>query len=148
MVGICNSNHDNPQKIFFVISSLFFLMKLVKRRVSHMIVCDYCRHRKCNWTERDANDPPSSCLKRTPIEIAERYVGKEEFKRRVNIAKRLASYDESEKTWYLNPNVKNPLTGYELRETMDEEINEWSSNNELTLSELVDYKEEGFERLG
>lgn len=112
-----------------------------------MIVCDYCRHRKCGWSEHDSSDPPDICLKKTLLVIADVFVGKGEFDKRVKTAKRLASYNPSEKTWCLDPTVKRPLTGYELRETIYE-VNGWSVKNDLRLSELVEYKEEGFEKFG
>lgn len=112
-----------------------------------MIVCDYCRHRKCVWGDYDASDPPDKCLKKAPLVITEVFVGKGEFDRRVKIAKRLASYNPSEKTWYLDPTVKKPLTGYELRE-MIHEVNGWSVKNDFQLSDLVEYKEGGFKTFG
>jgi len=42
--------------------------------------------------------------------------------------------------------VENPLTGYEWIEVVEEEVNEWSDYNELELSDMVDYEEEGIER--
>ncbi|MFO7992253.1 MAG: hypothetical protein R6U61_08205 [Thermoplasmata archaeon] len=123
-------------------------MKLLERRVSQIIVCDYCRHRKCSWSRYDSSNTPSSCFKIVPTEIADKFIGKTKFKRRVKLAKRLASFDPDQKVWYLDPTVKNPLTGYELRDVVDKEVNEWSEHNDLQLSDLIDYKEEGFERLG
>lgn len=122
-------------------------MKLLKRRISQVIVCDYCRHRKCSWSKHEAGNPPSSCLKTTSITIADKYIGKTKFKKRVKIVKRIASFDPNDKVWYLDPTVRDPLTGYELRKIV-EKVNEWGEHNDLQLSDLVDYKEEGFERLG
>ncbi|MFO7991093.1 MAG: hypothetical protein R6U61_02225 [Thermoplasmata archaeon] len=122
-------------------------MKILERKVSQLTVCDYCRYRKCGWSEHDARDPPDICLKKTPLVIADVFVGKGKFNRRVKVAKRLASYNPSEKTWYLDPTVKNPLTGYELREVIHE-VNGWTVKNDFQLSKLVEYKEEGFEKFG
>lgn len=122
-------------------------MKLVSRALPKITVCDYCRDRRCRWTKYDSNNPPDKCIKSTSIEIANDYVGEQEFQRRLNIAKRLASYNPQEKVWYLDPTVDRPLTGYELKETVEEEVNEWSEENELELLDLVNYKERGFENL-
>jgi len=121
-------------------------MKILTRKVSDVMVCDYCQHRKCNWTKVGPDKIPSRCFKVTSIEIADDFVEEEEFDKRVKIAKRIASYDPNEKLWYLNPTVEDPLTGYELVEVVEEEVNEWSDYNDLELSDMVDYEEEGFER--
>lgn len=121
-------------------------MKLLKRKIPQIIICDYCQHRKCIWTKHEAGNPPEKCKKETPIQLADDYIGKDEFNRRVDIAKRIASYDPNKETWHLDPNVKNPLTGYELKEMIEEEVNEWSEENELELSDWVEYEEGGFEK--
>lgn len=123
-------------------------MKLVSRAILKITVCDYCQYRKCRWTKHEAGNLPEKCEKETSIEIADDYLREDEFNRRVKIAKRLASYHPNEKVWYLDPTVDNPLTGYELKETVEEEVNEWSEENELELSDLVEYEISGFERLG
>lgn len=123
-------------------------MKLLTRKIPEITVCDYCQHRKCRWTGFYAGNLPDKCKKVTPIEIADEYVGEPEFNRRINIAKRMASYNPQEEVWYLDPTVDNPLTGYELKETVEEEVNEWSEENNLQLSDLVEYEEGGFEKFG
>jgi len=89
---------------------------------------------------------PSRCFKVTLIEIADDFVEEGEFDKRVEIAKRIASYNPNEKLWYLDPTVKDPLTGYELVEVVEEKVNEWSEENNLELSDLVEYEEAGFEQ--
>ncbi len=122
------------------------MAKFIKRSTSKIIVCDYCRKNKCRWTKNDSGNPPEKCKKVSSIKIADDYVGKEEFNRRVEIAKRLASYNPNEEMWFLDPTVKDPLTGYELKKTIEDEVNEWSEENELKLSDLVEYEEKGFEK--
>lgn len=123
-------------------------MKLVSRPVPKITVCDYCRDRRCSWTKYDANNLPDKCKKSTPVEIADEYVGEQEFNRRLNIAKQMASYNPNKEVWYLDPTVDRPLVGYELKEAVEKEVNEWSDENELELSDLVEYEESGFEKFG
>jgi len=124
------------------------MAKFIERPISKITVCDYCRYHKCSWTKYEPGDLPSECPEDTSFEIADEYVEKADFQRRVNIAKRIGSFNPEEKTWYLNPTKDNPIVGYELKEIIEEKVNEWSEKNNLELSHLVDYREEGFERLG
>lgn len=87
------------------------------------------------------------CAEGTSFEIADEYIEKADFQRRVKIAKRIGSFNSKEKTWYLNPTKEDSLGGYELKEIIEEEVNEWNDENDLELMDLVDYKEEGFEKL-
>lgn len=82
------------------------------------------------------------------VEIADDYIGREEFGRRVKLVKGIASYDPEERRWYLDPTVRGALTGSELMRVMEEEVNGWSKKNEFILSDLVEYVEVGFEDVG
>lgn len=118
-----------------------------ERRISELIVCDYCRYHKCSWTESGPGDTPSRCYEQTTFQVSDGYIDDDEFDRRVEIAKRIGSYKPDKGHWVFDPSKENALAGYDLKKTIDKEVNDWSEENELNLSDLVDYKEEGFEVL-
>jgi len=124
------------------------MTKFIKRPISKITVCDYCRFHKCSWTKYEPGNLPSDCPEDTSFKIADEYVEEDEFNRRTKVAKKIGSFDPEEETWYLNPTKGSSIGGYELKEIIDEEVNEWSDENDLSLSDLVEYEKEGFERLG
>ncbi len=118
---------------------------MIRRNVSEMIACDYCHFHRCKWTKHVAGDHPDSCPGNVFFSITDTYLDKDEFQRRVAIARRIARYNSAEKVWYLDPTRSNPLTGYDLKRAIDVEVNNWSPDNELSLMDVIEYVEIGFE---
>lgn len=123
------------------------MSKMHERRISDLIVCDYCRYHECRWAESGPDDVPSRCHHDKTFTISDGYIDDDEFQRRVKIAKRIGSYKPDENCWVLDPDKEHALVGYDLKNAMEEEVNDWSEDNELELSELVEYRKEGLEAL-
>ncbi|MBS3816885.1 MAG: hypothetical protein KGY76_04920 [Candidatus Thermoplasmatota archaeon] len=124
------------------------MLKFIIRATSKITVCDYCRFHKRSWTKYEPGNLPSNRPEDTSFKIADEYIEKAEFKSRTDIAKKIGSFDPERETWHFNPAKGSSIGGYELKEIIDEQVNKWSKENDLRLSDLVDYKEKGFEKLG
>jgi len=105
-----------------------------------IVLCDYCRFHKCDWIEATPQKHPDFCLKPKSFEIANEYVPKEEFERRVKTAKRIGTYQPEKKKWQFSIRVAKGLSGEELRSLM-EEINKWSKKNNFKLTDMIRYEE-------
>ncbi len=110
-----------------------------------MIACDYCHFHRCRWTKHTAGDPPENCPGNAFFSISDTYLEKDEFRRRVDIARRIARYNSAEKVWYLDPTRNDPFTGYDLKRVIEVEVNNWSPENDLNLMDVIEYVGIGFE---
>ncbi len=72
--------------------------------------------------------------------IADEYIPKQEFERRVEIAKKVGTYLPEKKKWQFSIKVAGGLSEEKLREIM-EEINSWSDKNNFELTEMIRYEE-------
>lgn len=117
-------------------SKLIFGSKLK----DHTVLCDYCRFHKCDWIKATPQKHPDICLKPKSFEIADKYIPKQEFERRVEIAKKIGNYIPEKKKWQFSIRTAGRLSGDELRSIIDE-INSWSEKNNFRLTEMIKYKE-------
>ncbi len=124
-----------------------YMVSFIHRNISDMIVCDYCQYHKCGWTKHSAGDPPKDCPLQTSFEIADSYMEKDEFQRRLRIAKRIGSYNTVERRWYLDPIRERSITGYELKCIIEDEVNDWSKENTLALMDVIEYIDIGLDNL-
>ncbi len=106
----------------------------------HIILCDYCRYYKCDWIKATPQKNPDICLKPKSFEIADEYIPKQEFERRVEIAKKIGTYLPEKKKWQFSIRVAGGLSGDELKAIIDE-INGWSEKNNFRLTEMIKFKE-------
>ncbi len=118
---------------------------MLKRNLSEIIACDYCHHHKCRWTEHTAGNPPGSCPGKAFFSITDTYLDKDEFRRRVDVARRIGRYNPGEKMWYLDPTREMSLTGYDLKRAVELEVNGWCGDNRLKLMDVIEYVEVGFQ---
>ena len=72
--------------------------------------------------------------------IADEYIAKQEFERRVEIAKKIGTYLPEKKEWQFSIQVAGTLSGDELTAIINE-INSWSEKNDFRLTEMIKYKE-------
>jgi hypothetical protein len=106
----------------------------------HIILCDYCRYYKCDWIKATPQKHPDICLKPKSFEIADEYIPKQEFERRVEIAKKIGVYNPKEKEWYFSIRVAGGLSGDKFTAVIDE-VNSWSERNNFELTEMIKYEE-------
>ena len=105
-----------------------------------IILCDYCRYYKCDWIKATSQKHPDICLKPKSFVIADEYIAKQEFERRVEIAKKIGTYLPEKKKWQFSIQVAGTLSGDELTAIINE-INSWSEKNDFRLTEMIKYKE-------
>ncbi len=105
-----------------------------------IILCDYCRYHKCDWIEATPHKHPDICLKPKSFEIADEYIQKQEFERRIEIAKKIGTYLPEKKRWQFSIKAAGGLSGEKLRKVI-EEINSWSDKNNFELTEMIKYRE-------
>lgn len=119
----------------FMSSKLTFGSKLK----DDILLCDYCRCVKCEWVKATPRKYPENCVKPKIFEIADDYIPKSEFDRRVNIAKKISVYLPKERKWQFSIKAAGGLSGEKLREII-EEVNNWSNENNFELTEMIRYK--------
>lgn len=112
---------------------------MITRKISEITVCDYCHDHRCSWTEHSARDPLSLCPGGISLKLSDSYLHKIEFARRLELIKRMARFDPSDKQWYLDPTRKDPLTGHELKRAVEQDVNDWCADNDLTLMGVISY---------
>ena len=105
-----------------------------------IVLCDYCRYYKCDWIKATPQKHPDICLKPKSFEIADEYIPKQEFERRVEIAKKIGTYLPEKKKWQFSIKVAKGLSGDELR-CIIEEVNSWSQKNNFELTNMIRYEE-------
>lgn len=105
-----------------------------------IVLCDYCRYHKCDWIEATPQKHPDFCPKPKSFEIADEYIPKQEFERRVEIAKKIGTYLPEKKKWQFSIKVAGGLSCDELTVIIDE-INSWSEKNNFGLTEMIKYEE-------
>jgi len=106
----------------------------------HIILCDYCRYYKCDWVNATPQKHPDICLKPKKFEIADDYLPRYEFLKRVEIAKKIGVYVPQKKKWQFSIRRAGALSGEELAEIIDT-VNTWSEKNNFKLTEMMRYKE-------
>jgi len=105
-----------------------------------IVLCDYCRYYKCDWIEASPQKHPDFCPKPKSFEVADEYIDKPKFDKRVETAKRIGTYLPEKKKWQFSIRVAKGLSGDELRGIIDE-INTWSQKNNFELTDMIRYQE-------
>ena len=103
-------------------------------------LCDYCRYYKCDWIKATPQKHLDICLKPKSFEIADEYIPKQEFERKIEIAKKIGTYLTDKKKWQFSIKVAGGLCGDELTAII-EEINNWSEKNNFRLTDMIRYEE-------
>ena len=105
-----------------------------------IVLCDYCRYYKCDWIKATPKKFPDICLKPKSIVIADEYIPKQEFERRIITAKKIGNYQPEKKEWHFSISVAKELSGEDLKIIVDE-INSWSEKNDFKLTDMIRYEE-------
>ena len=105
-----------------------------------IILCDYCRYHKCDWIKATPQKHPDICLKPKSFEIADEYIPKQEFERRVETAKKIGTYLPVKKKWQFSIKVAGGLSGDQLTAIINK-VNCWSEKNKFRLTDMIKYRE-------
>ncbi len=104
-----------------------------------IVLCDYCRYYKCDWIKATPQKHPDICLKPKSFEIADEYIPKQEFQRRVEVAKKIGTYLPEKKKWQFSIKVAGGLCGDELTRIIVG-VNSWSEKNNFRLTDMIRYE--------
>lgn len=110
------------------------------RRIDDILICDYCQYYKCDWLDFTPKGYPKRCPEARELLIADGRMPKKEFRRRIELAKRVGVYRPDERRWFLDAEKAKGLSAIELQDIMAE-IRTWSTGNKYELSVMVKYEE-------
>lgn len=105
-----------------------------------IVLCDYCRFYKCDWIEATPQKHPEFCSKPKKFEIVDEHLPKDEFLKRVEIAKKIGVYLPKEMKWQFSIRRADTLSGEKLAEVI-RTVNNWSEKNNFKLTEMIKYRE-------
>jgi hypothetical protein len=109
------------------------------RRTGEIIICDYCQNYKCNWLDFSPSNYPQNCPGDRQFRISDGDIGEAEFQRRTAIARQVGMYEPYNRIWRLDAMKVKGLTAEALGMLMNE-INGWSTKNDLALCKMVNYQ--------
>ncbi len=111
---------------------------------NQITLCDYCQYYKCKWIEATPKKLPDHCPEVRAFKMADEFIDKVEFSKRVGVAKRVGRYDPEGRVWFLSLTAAKRWT-YRALEEIFSEINSWSVENKFVLNDGVRYKRKEFE---
>jgi len=76
------------------ISNLIFARKYT----NEIVLCDFCQYHKCRWLDAKVGKVPERCPEVISFQIADHNLPKEEWDRRVKIAKNVGIYAQMKKS--------------------------------------------------
>ena len=107
--------------------------------LDEIIICDYCRYRKCDWLKSNIRNIPDNCPEVVSFMITDEQIPKEIFQQRTKIAKKIGAFHHNEKKWYFSVTKANIVLSDELKRII-QTINGWSDKNNFSLSSYVHYE--------